>query len=86
MTDMYAHTITVEELIEMLMELPKDAIVVMSEDAEGNGFSPFTELSVGSYEADTTYSGEFYVAADDDDDDAYVPVEGRQSVALWPVN
>ena len=40
---------TVAELIEKLNDCPKDAIVVMSSDAEGNKISPLDEVSHGVY-------------------------------------
>jgi hypothetical protein len=40
----------VKQLKEILSEMPDDALVVLAEDAEGNGFSP-----VGSYNTDMKY-------------------------------
>lgn len=36
---------TVSELIEELERMPQDLQVVMSQDEEGNGFSPFIDVS-----------------------------------------
>jgi hypothetical protein len=66
---------TVRELIAQLSTFPEDALVVLSEDAEGNGFSPLSDLSAEVYEAETTWSGEL---SDSD--------EEPNSVVLWPVN
>jgi hypothetical protein len=40
----------VKQLKEILSEMPDDALVVLAQDAEGNGFSP-----VGSYNTDMKY-------------------------------
>ncbi len=40
----------VKQLKEILSEMPDDALVVLAEDAEGNGFSP-----LGSYNTDMKY-------------------------------
>jgi hypothetical protein len=71
--------ITVKQLRERLALCPDEAIVVLSKDAEGNGFSPLPDgdgLSVGRYVADSTWSGEFR----GDDPDEVV------AVCLWPTN
>jgi hypothetical protein len=67
---------TVAELIAKLSALPEDSLVVMSEDSEGNGFSPLAELGADNYAADTSSSGELT----DDEDEGVVP-----AVVLWPV-
>jgi hypothetical protein len=69
---------TIAELIIELQKLPQDALVVQSKDAEGNGFSPIAEASMGCYAADTTWSGDFGSA--DDFPDAPV------AVCIWPTN
>lgn len=67
---------TVEELIEELKKMPSGALVVMSKDAEGNDYSPLTEVDgEGTYTADTTWSGEFEHYG-----------QGKPAVCLWPVN
>ena len=68
---------TVAELITELQKLPGDALVVQSKDAEGNGFSPVDEVSVGRYEAESTWSG-----FGDDHDYPDAPV----AVCVWPTN
>ncbi len=65
----------IRELIQLLQELPDDLDVVMSKDAEGNNFSPFTGLCPGKYIADNTWSGEFTAELDEEN-----------AVCLWPTN
>ena len=65
---------TVQELIERLSQYPMDHIVVLSEDAEGNGFSPLADMSEEEYIPDSTYSGDL---GENDEFNA---------VVLWPVN
>jgi hypothetical protein len=75
----------VSELIKALSELDPDAEVVMSSDAEGNGFSPLSDVTEGWYEADSTWSGEFGCCSDGCDNDQACTGE-ENAVALWPVN
>jgi len=86
---------TVAELIAELATLDPRAVLVQSRDAEGNGFSPTYEASIGFYRADTTYSGEFLTPLDDDDrasgryteEDEYEPEGGDvPAICLWPTN
>lgn len=70
---------TVTTLVALLKKLPGDLQVIVSKDAEGNGFSPVYEHSVGKYMAECDWSGNFYAH---DDDDA----EGEPCVVLWPTN
>ena len=74
---------TIKELIEKLKELPQDHQVVMSEDAEGNNYSPLDRHSVGLYIADSTWSGD-YLSVEDAQESGYDNAEG--AVCLWPVN
>lgn len=71
-------SMTVKELIAELSELPPNALVVMSRDAEGNGYSPLSTLDTCHYTAETTWRGEI-----DDDEDPHP--DGINAVALWPV-
>ena len=66
----------VKELIEHLEKCDPEAMVVMSKDSEGNGFSPLYENSTGRYEAESTWSGEYH------DDREDLP----KCVCLWPTN
>jgi hypothetical protein len=50
--------VRVKELIELLSKENPERIVIMSRDAEGNGYSPLSSLWAGAYKADTTWCGE----------------------------
>jgi hypothetical protein len=64
---------TVQELIAMLQQLPLDALVIASRDAEGNAFSPLvSEHSLGKWSE--TWR--------DFSEEADAP--GEKAVALWP--
>jgi hypothetical protein len=77
--------VTVKELIELLQELPPDCQVILSEDAEGNGFSPLEGWNGGIYTPDSTWSGEYHVYADDEGT-TDIPREEWNAICLWPVN
>jgi len=74
------------------LNLPDDTIVVLAKDAEGNGFSPAVEAAPGMYLADTTYSGEHYMAEEqrlaetDPDDWSQAPDDAVRAVFLWSTN
>lgn len=80
-------TATVGQLVAVLLELPQDAVVVLSKDAEGNGFPPVASpvgeygFSTGFYEAESTWSGEYFNADDDER-----PDDAVEAVCLWPTN
>jgi hypothetical protein len=80
-------TATVGQLVTALLELPQDAVVVLSKDAEGNGFSPVAApvdedgYSTGFYRAETTWSGEMFGG-----DDEERPDDAVEAVCLWPTN
>lgn len=69
-------------MLKLLQDVDPELEVVMSADGEGNTYSPFADLSLGRYEAESTWSGEFR-SADDDSDGETVTVN---AVALWPTN
>lgn len=69
---------TVKELIEKLQTLDQDLLVVMSKDAEGNGFSPIYSASVGQYDED---NNEFRDNPEDLNDSFLI-----NAVCLDPVN
>jgi len=76
--------LTVAALIEKLQALPADAIVVQSQDGEGNGFSPVADLKLGVYKEETTWHGEF---TDHEDDMPDLTEQGAvQCVCVWPTN
>jgi hypothetical protein len=74
---------TVRELIEVLQDLNPGAIVVLSKDAEGNGFSPLqgklTGVDVGHYEPRSTWAGDFESAPE-------ALRASAPAVCLWPEN
>ena len=75
----------VKELIERLQKLPEDSLVVMSEDAEGNGYSPLSNVEEALYEAETTWYGEAYPLEPEDADD-YRPTNAEKAVVLHPIS
>lgn len=77
---------TVAQLREALKDLPDYMPVVMSKDAEGNGYSPLDEVDPNRYyEAYSTWSGE--LVSPDEDDDEPRDTEGLPLVVcLWPTN
>lgn len=72
--------LTAGELIEVLKGMPADSLVVMSKDAEGNGYSPLRTVDAVRYVPSCTYAGEVYLD-DGCDEPGAVP-----AVAFWPVN
>lgn len=65
---------TVAELLTLLALMPRDDLVVMSKDGEGNSFSPLAEICPARYTAETEGSGN-------------VNDTGREPcVVLWPTN
>jgi hypothetical protein len=82
---------TVAELIALLQDMPQDALVVQSSDAEGNNFSPTAEAGLGRYAAETTWRGDFglYELTPEDEAKGYtdedVP-DGPPAVCIWPTN
>lgn len=79
---------TVADLIEYLKTLPQEAIVILSADSEGNGFSPWCgDHAEGRYVEESTYSGEFH--SDEFLEEAIQEgweIEGERAVVLWPIN
>lgn len=50
---------TVEDLIQELKKLPPNMQVILQSDAEGNGYSPLSEIDSNAiYTPDTDWSGE----------------------------
>jgi hypothetical protein len=72
MADIY---IRAGALRRWLETIPDDRLVVLAKDAEGNNFSPLSELEVSSYEAASTWNGDL---TDNE--------SGERCVVLWPVN
>lgn len=83
---------TLRAELAKLDHMPGDTIVVMSEDGEGNGFSPLASLGTAMYLAETTWSGEFYLTAEqaaedpECDEDDVAPDGSVPAVFLWPTN
>jgi hypothetical protein len=89
---------TAGELADYLAVQPRDRKVVLSKDAEGNGYSPLAEAWEALYVADSTWSGEAYPTPEDlaeammppntsgwSDDDA-APEGAERVIVLGPVN
>jgi len=64
---------TVKELIEILEKLPPETEIVVAKDSEGNDFSPVSEVNLGTYEPESTWSGTF-------------THDGKSHACIWPVN
>lgn len=83
----------VKELIEYLKEMPQDALVVMSKDAEGNCYSPFSDMANAVYVPTTTWYGDVYsldwtakdVGMEDDEWEKFKK-EHQACIVLWPTN
>jgi hypothetical protein len=85
--DWKQHAMTAGSLRAQLSVLPDDAPVIMSRDAEGNGYSPLSSVWADYvYEPDTTWSGQVYGPEDREDEDSYYPEDGTPVVLLGPVN
>ena len=81
------HTVTVGQLRRALEAYPDDAIVILSKDAEGNGFSPLAGDGEVWYTPESTWSGEVHTMGPDGDGDTYEPRPGDlYAVCLDPVN
>lgn len=70
---------TVGQLRARLAGYHDDLPIVMSKDAEGNGYSPLEDVEATLYVAHTTWSGECYP-------DWYAPDNAVDAVCLWPGN
>lgn len=85
---------TVEDMIALLQTLPKDLLIVMAKDPEGNGYSPWAGYYQGRYEATCTWAGEIRDPDEKErdgsfyhDDDERKRIEALpQCLVLWPVN
>ena len=70
---------TVGELADYLATQPRDRLVVLEKDAEGNGYSPLADAGERTYLPTSTWSGEI-VSPDEDYEGA------ERVVVLGPVN
>lgn len=52
---------TAGELLDYLATQPRDRKVVLSRDAEGNGYSPLADAGESMYVAETTWHGDCYM-------------------------
>lgn len=80
--------ITVGKLRKLLVDVADDVLVVMSKGAEGNGYSPLSDVSVGGhlYDSDTTWSGELVEVDEGIYEGADATTEAVPCVVLWPTN
>lgn len=69
----------VRELIQALQGLDPEAVVILSRDGGGNGYSPFDGVSVGTYIETNSWSGDFWDEEEDDID----PSDGVKAIVLW---
>ena len=88
---------TVGELLDYLATQPRDRKIVLSKDAEGNGFSPLADAGESMYAAESTWSGSVYLTPEDlaeelarpnsgyGDEDA-APDDAERVIVLGPVN
>lgn len=83
------YTVTAGQLRGRLAGVPDDTPVILSRDAEGNGYSPLSSVDTEDrvYEPESTWSGTVYdTRPDPDDEDGYIPEGGTSVVLLGPVN
>lgn len=75
---------TVGQLRDMLADYDPSTDVIMSQDAEGNSFSPLATISLGHFERrkESWWRGTF---SEPDDLDLASPLE-RNAICLWPAN
>jgi hypothetical protein len=90
-------TTTVGDLIEYLLKFPQDLRIVLSNDTEGNKFSPLADASEATYTPECTWSGEIHLTPEDyaelvaDPTSGYTeedepPEDAERVVVLWPTN
>ena len=71
----------VKKLRMILEQCPDNYIVILSNDAEGNSYSPLAEVDVVMYVPENTYQGDIV------EDQEEIEEEYKENaVALWPVN
>jgi len=86
------HASTVGDLLDFLATQPRDRVVVLSKNAEGDGYSPLCDVWEAMYEENNTWSGEVYMtpedraAQEDPDDWSEAPAAADRVVVLGPVN
>jgi hypothetical protein len=91
---------TLRELIAELSKLPESMMghqVILQKDAEGNGYSPLSEVDPNCiYVKENTWSGEVYPTYCNDADAAFqigsveewnsIKINGSPCIVLTPVN
>jgi len=86
------HLTTVGELLDYLATQPRDRLIVMASDGEGNNHSPLASADEAMYAADSTWSGDVYLtpeelaAKTDPDDWESAPDDAVRVVLLGPTN
>jgi len=82
----------VSKLITMLQEIGQDREVILSRDAEGNGYSPLQEIETGMYRAEARWCGEFGLETLTPElrEKGYTEEDiisnGEKAVVLYPIN
>jgi hypothetical protein len=74
------------ELIKLLNDIEGDPIIVLSRDAEGNGFNKLSDIELSSYDHSTREIG-LIELTDDLRKEGYSEedvLEGERAVVLWP--
>lgn len=86
-SDWTQYIITAGDLRSRLEGVPDDTPVILSKDAEGNGYSPLSNVETTGclYEPESTWAGHVY-DTEPEDEDSYVPENGTPVVLLGPVN
>lgn len=77
---------TVQDLIEELMELNPEDLVVMAKDSEGNDYSPLSGAESVLYIKESSYSGFIFDTKEEVEDCGEDPNEAIPSVVLFPIN
>lgn len=75
---------TVKDLREILEQFDDEVIVVISNDASGNRFSPLADTSEGHYISENGWSGDFVDLSDVEEDGDINLEESEPAIALWP--
>ena len=70
----------VKELKEKLKDVPDNFEIVLSNDGEGNSYSPLAEVDVVMYVPENTYIGNI-VEDQEETEEEYK----ENAVALWPI-
>jgi hypothetical protein len=80
---------TVGELIDLLQQVDRNRLVVMSRDAEGNGYSPLAGAWSGSYSPNWSGEAGLETLTPEDLEQGYTTldiVSGQPALILCPVN